>query len=739
MSSINNLWQNPQTTPLDFIVIGGGAGGGPLAARLAERGYQVLVLEMGPVKPPTPPDATVENTEVPLLHPETTEDPRHSLRYFVKHHDHDPENSLDPKVHQSEQEDERGIFYPRAQGIGGCTIHHAMITICGPPKDWDEIAELTGDPSWRGESMRAYFERIERCHYDQPRSWWGKFKATLGFDGGWRDGRHGHSGWLNTTMASTRFLKREKQFFQSVLSAAAQSADSSTDQIAEWIRPALKGRAFPGLDPNHWKTIRHSQEGLTQIPTAIGLDGRRSGVRERVLNAAKEHPDRLHIVGDAMVSRLLFDRAGETPRAIGVEVVLKAHAYQADPNHSEIPTDSFSQPQAIYCNREVILSGGTFNSPQLLMLSGIGSRDHLQSHQIDVIQDLPGVGCHLQDRYEVPVIATLTDRFRTLDELSLTSFGDAAKNDSALQAWKRGDQPIEDNFYATNGGVIGLFKRSQKEDHTPDLFMFAIAGRFPGYQVGWSKPSALAPAIGSPRVSEKAPMDAASKHKRSLTWVVLKARTHHQEGYVRLRDTNPSRRPEINFRSFPGLQDDALGGTDADLEAIVEGVQTVQEILQHGKERGVIESFELPGLSGFDGDVRRWIRHTAWGHHAAGTCKMGSHDETDAVVDSRLKVRGVQGLRIVDASVFPKIPGYFIVTNIYMLSEKAADILTEDHPLPSKLAADPNAPLLASSTAHARRRAYPIEFEREEAELIHRRRQVAGLDPSIPSNDGAQT
>ena len=79
-----------------------------------------------------------------------------------------------------------------------------------------------------------------------------------------------------------------------------------------------------------------------------------------------------------------------------------------------------------------------------------------------------------------------------------------------------------------------------------------------------------------------------------------------------------------------------------------------------------------------DDAIKRWVAREAWGHHACGTCRMGPDGDENAVLDSRFRVRGVDGLRVVDASIFPNIPGYFIVTNIYMASERAADVLTED-------------------------------------------------------------
>src|SRR5687767_4724662 len=133
MTAILEEWKHPERTPLDFIIVGAGAAGAPLAARLVERGYTVLVVEMGPEQPARPDKAVVENTEVPLLYAETSEDERHSLRFFVKHFEDDPDGSQDPKVYRPENAgpDDKGIFYPRAQGVGGCTVHNAMITVVG--------------------------------------------------------------------------------------------------------------------------------------------------------------------------------------------------------------------------------------------------------------------------------------------------------------------------------------------------------------------------------------------------------------------------------------------------------------------------------------------------------------------------------------------------------------------------------------------------------------------------------
>jgi len=143
------LHPKQQSAEHDFIIVGSGAGGGPLAANLAKNGFRVLVLEAGGWDSP-------EVAQVPAFHPHASEHPDLSWEFFVKHY-------TNPKEPDSKWDGERnGIFYPRAATVGGCTVHNAMITMCGPSVDWDEIAKITNDHSWSGERMRTYFERLEK-------------------------------------------------------------------------------------------------------------------------------------------------------------------------------------------------------------------------------------------------------------------------------------------------------------------------------------------------------------------------------------------------------------------------------------------------------------------------------------------------------------------------------------------------------------------------------------------------
>jgi len=141
----------------DFVIVGSGAGGGPLAANLALAGFDVALIEAGG-------DEINDNYKVPAFHALSTEDPTYSWEFFVKHYSDENNPHRDPKRHPNRKyKDAEGVFYPRASGVGGCTTHHAMITVYPHESDWTFIANEVGDPSWNAEIMRQYFDRIENA------------------------------------------------------------------------------------------------------------------------------------------------------------------------------------------------------------------------------------------------------------------------------------------------------------------------------------------------------------------------------------------------------------------------------------------------------------------------------------------------------------------------------------------------------------------------------------------------
>jgi choline dehydrogenase len=159
-----------------------------------------------------------------------------------------------------------------------------------------------------------------------------------------------------------------------------------------------------------------------------------------------------------------------------------------------------------------------------------------------------------------------------------------------------------------------------------------------------------------------------------LTFAVLKGHTKNRAGSVRLRSTDPRERPQIEFRYFEEGSDAA----GEDLKGVIDGIEIAREVA--GRLGGIVKEEFAPGEDAVTREVLvDFVRAEAWGHHASCTCKIGDDDDPMAVLDGNFRVRGVRGLRVVDASVFPRIPGFFIASAVYMVSEKASDVLIRQH------------------------------------------------------------
>jgi choline dehydrogenase-like flavoprotein len=162
-----------------------------------------------------------------------------------------------------------------------------------------------------------------------------------------------------------------------------------------------------------------------------------------------------------------------------------------------------------------------------------------------------------------------------------------------------------------------------------------------------------------------------AEHHNYLSWIVLKAHTINDQGTVNLQSSDPRVPPKINFHYF----DEGSDKQGKDLDAVVEGIRFVRRMIRGLRGRGLIAAEELPGDGRqSDEELREFVRDNAWGHHASCTCQIGPEDR-GGVLSSDFRVHGTRGLRVVDASVFPRIPGFFIVSAVYMIGEKAADVI----------------------------------------------------------------
>lgn len=279
-----------------------------------------------------------------------------------------------------------------------------------------------------------------------------------------------------------------------------------------------------------------------------------------------------------------------------------------------------------HANAEVIVSGGSINSPQLLMLSGIGPGAHLCEHGIDVVCESAGVGQNLQDH---PAAGFLVYTLGTTDLAEFNTLGSLVK-------WRtRKSGPLTSNV-----GEAGGFFKSRDDLAAPDLQIHVAPSGF--YDNGIHEPGRRAATIAS-------------------TLVNVQSR-----GTLRLRSADPTWHPEID----PAYYED-----QADLDAMVQGFRVVGEMVRAAPfAKFVDEPWKPASLNPSDDQIIDTIRTLSQTlYHPVGTCAMGSGG--DAVVDPELRVNGVEGLRVVDASVMPRVPRGNTNAPTIMIGEKAADLI----------------------------------------------------------------
>ncbi|KAJ1334079.1 choline dehydrogenase [Microdochium nivale] len=624
-----------ELTGYEYVVVGSGAGGGPVAARLALAGHKTLLLEAGDDQ-----GANVNYT-VPAYSARSSEDDALAWNFFVRHYPDDVQQARDFKTSYQTPDGSiytglsppagstmLGTLYPRTGTLGGCTAHNALIAVYPHRSDFEHIVQLTGDKSWAPRNMRNYFKKLEKNRH-----------LVLPFVPG-----HGYDGWLTTETAPLSIPLGDPKLL-SVLTGGAFALGNLTQNIFN-LATLLVGDANADL------ASRDSSPGFFQIPLSTN-DAHRTGSREFLLTVAnavdsagkKMFP--LDIRLNAHVTKITFDKTVTPPRATGVEFLDGANLYRASPRSKTARPGVAGSATA---SREVIISGGAYNSPQILKLSGIGPAAELQSFGIPVIKDLPGVGTNLQDHYEISVQGRIPSNFSALDGCTFGQNGDTigAGEDRCLDRWNKpvgGDRGI----YSSSGLAATMLYKSSTSPKDFDIFAFGGPVSFKGYYPNYAN-------------------EATEKHD-IFSWAILKAHPRNTAGSVTLRSADPLDVPDIHYNYYEAGS--SATDADADLTAMSEAVKLTRDAFK--RQLVPVDQF-FPGPEvKTDAQIKTYVRDNTWGHHASSTCPIGADSDPMAVLDSKFRVRGVAGLRVVDASVYPRIPGTFTAVSTYMVGEKAAD------------------------------------------------------------------
>jgi len=365
--------------------------------------------------------------------------------------------------------------------------------------------------------------------------------------------------------------------------------------------------------------------GAGQVGTGVldftVRDGKRSSVARCYLGQATGRPN-LTVHTGSLARRLLF----ENGKAVGV-------SYQRD-----------GRPAEVRAAREVIVCQGAIGSPQLLMLSGIGPADDLKKLGIDVIADLPGVGQNLQDHLNIPVRYNCTDPMATFDR------------------WQAPHRALWlGATYFLSGGKMG-----------PGGNPFWAAGAFsPGEgDPDWPKFQVFF----TPMVVRE---DPDSKRKKAYPGFQLDVNQMHPEarGWIKLKSTDPDVHPIIEPMYLT---------EERDRREFIDAVKWAREIVRQPAFDRFRGSEISPGEAAkSDAEILAGVAQGAnSGYHPVSTCKMGTASDPMAVVDQELKVRGVEGLRVVDASVMPILVTGNTNAPTVMIAEKASDMIRGKAPLP---------------------------------------------------------
>lgn len=460
-----------------------------------------------------------------------------------------------------------GRKYPRGVGWGGSSNHHAMVATRGKSYIYDIWAEMLNDPSWSFKNVLKYFKKSEKVLFDSCPELRGK------------------DGWLSIS-------KSEPQYFEL--------------ELMKRINQHYKIPIFESLNCT-------DEDGLGFYDFTINEKGRRSHAGLDLLQPYLQKGKNIKMINNSLVTKIIF----ENNQAKGVEYIPKKYVYQASTQNKP---SNFYQTNCIYAKKEIILSGGVINSPQILLLSGIGCQEDLEKLNIPVIYNNPEVGRNLEDHLELFVVYQL-------ENVNYTYQADNKEGFLFKNYLASGKGPYA-NFNSASGiDIDGLhiqFINSASQD-------FNIEEWYNKYDI----------------------------LNNSYFTFLIEVSDCKSKGILKLNSSDPTETPYINsnlnipenmIKMYQGLM-------------MVDDFMNLPEIKNKFKPRRVHPEPEINNYS----SLKEFLDQKSSGHHLSSSCAMGK------VVDSKGKVYGVKNVRVIDGSIFPKIPTANPCIPTYMVAEKIVD------------------------------------------------------------------
>ncbi|KAJ3567077.1 hypothetical protein NP233_g6592 [Leucocoprinus birnbaumii] len=577
----------------DFIVVGGGTAGSVVATRLGENPrFKILVIEAGPS------NSEVFATRVPGLWP-TLANTRIDWNYTTT-----PQGGINGNV----------VGYPRARVLGGCSSHNSMVYTRGSRDDWDGYANVTQNKDLVWENVLPVMLKTERLTKPTPA---GHLDPSI----------HGKSGKLSVSAPYTNIS------FNDILLTASAELNEEFPFLLDMNdgRPIGTGELVnAGVECQTKLTLRCCFAGWIQ--STIDHGERMSAATAYLEKAG----DNVHVLLNTQVTRLLtVGHSGLDFRGV------------------ELATSANSPRTRLVANKEVILSGGTINTPHLLLNSGIGSRQDLAKVGIRALVDNPSVGRNLSDHTSTSVAfsartqSTDFDQQAAMQQWNETRTGPLSQSLVTNQiTWVRlpsNAEPFSSGTVDPSGGP--------NSPHI-EIIYIALPSDTPA-----TTTSALQTTAGSGNV----------------TIQILLVDLHPiSRGSITLNSSNPFDHPLIDFGIFTEPVDIAIAR---------EGIRSTRRLFAApGLNNTVFGSVSPAANVTSDEDLEAFVRSaSAPFGHALGTAAMSPRGASWGVVDPDFTVKGTSGLRIVDASVIPRTPSGHTQAAVYALAEIASAIVTDKY------------------------------------------------------------